>query len=139
MASDSEEMPPSGSAPPPTTTTTTAAGVGPPGPGPGAGISTTASSTPGTQAVSLPSAPQQQFVITGSNSGAFGGGVYTTNVNISSVTTLLVSFPGTTALANLLHSGILPLMQMADLQHQLAALSMGGLAMPVPPINVQDS
>ena len=27
-------------------------------------------------------------------------------------------------------------MQMADLQHKLAALSMGGLAMPMPPINV---
>ena len=128
MASDSEEMPPSGSAPPPTTTTTTAAGVGPPGPG--AGISTTASSTPGTQAVSLPSAPQQ-FVITGSNLGAFSGGM-----SNSSVTTHLVSFPDTTALANLLHSGILPPMQMADLQHKLAALSMGGLAMPMPPINV---
>ena len=51
MASDSEEMPPSGSAPPPTTTTTTAAGVGPTGPG--AGITTTASSTPGTQAFSF--------------------------------------------------------------------------------------
>ena len=128
MASDSEEMPPSGSAPPPTTTTT-AAGVGPPGPG--AGISTTASSTPGTQAVSLPSAPQQQFVITDSNSGAFSDGV-----SNSSVTTPLVSSPDTTALANLLHSGILPPMQMADLQHKLAALSMGGLAMPMPPINV---
>ena len=122
MASDSEEMPPSGSAPPPTTTTSTAAGVGPPGPG--AGISTTASSTPGTQAVSLPSAPQQQFVITDSNSGAFSGGV-----SNSSVTTPLVSFPD-------LHSGILPPMQMADLQHKLAALSMGGLALPMPPINV---
>ena len=63
---DSEELPPSGSVPPPTTTTT-AAGVGPPGPG--AGISTTASSTPGTQAVSLPGVPQQQFVISSSNSG----------------------------------------------------------------------
>ena len=117
MASDSEEMPPSGSAPPPTTTTSTAAGVGPLGPG--AGISTTASSTPGTQAVSLPSAPQQQFVITDSNSGAFSGGVSNSSV----------SFPD-------LHSGILPPMQMADLQLKLAALSMGGLAMPMPPINV---
>ena len=134
MASDSEEMPPSGSAPPTTTTTTTAAGVGPPGPG--AGISTIASPTPGTQAVSLPGVPQQQFVISGSNSGAFSGGVTTTNVNNSSVTTPLVSFPDTTALANLLHFGILPPMQMAYLQHKLAALSMGGLAMPMPTINV---
>ena len=71
MASDSEEMPPSGSAPPPTTTTTTAAGVGPPGPG--AGISTTASSPPGIEAISLPGVPQQQFVISSFNSGAFSG------------------------------------------------------------------
>ena len=131
MASDNEEMPPSGSAPP---ITTTAAGAGPPGPG--AGISTTASSAPDTQAVSLPGVPQQQYVISGSNSGAFSGGVTTTNVNNSSVTTPLVSSTDTTALANLLHSGILPPMQMADLQHKLAALSMGGLAMPMPPINV---
>ena len=123
MASDSEEMPPSGSAPPPTTTTT-AAGVGPPGPG--AGISTTASSTPGTQAVSLPSVTQQQFVITGSSSGALSGGVSTTNVNNSSVTTPVVNPHDTTALANILHSGILPPLQLADLQHKLAALSMGG-------------
>ena len=101
MASDNEEtMPPSGSAPP---ITTTAAGAGPPGPG--AGISTTASSAPDTQAVSLPGVPQQQFVISGSNSGAFSGGVTTTNVNNSSVTTPLVSPTVTTVMANLLHSG----------------------------------
>ena len=120
MASDNEEiMPPSGSAPP--ITTTTAAGAGPPGPG--AGISTTASSVPDTQAVSLPGVPQQQYVISGSSSGALSGGVSTTNVNKSSVTTPLVSPTDTTALANLLHSGVLPPMQMADLLHKLSALS----------------
>ena len=101
MASDSEEMPPSGSAPPPTTTTT-AAGVGPPGPG--AGISTTASSTPGSQAVSLPSVTQQQIVISDSGSGALTGGVSTTYVNNSRVSTPVANPHDTTALANVLHS-----------------------------------
>ena len=101
-------MPPSGSTPPTTTTTTTAAGVGPLGPG--AGISTFASSTPSTQPVSFPSAPQRQFVISSSNSGAFSDGVDTTD------------------LASLL--------QEADFQLKLAAFSIGGFAMYMPPIIV---
>ena len=63
-----------------------------------------------TQPVSLPSALQQQFVISSSNSGAFSDGVDTTD---------LVS-----------------LLQKADFQLNLAALSMGGFAMYMPPIIV---
>ena len=39
-------------------------------------------------------------------------------------------------LANLIHSALIPPLQMSELQNKLAAFSMEGLSVPMPPINV---
>ena len=54
----------------------------------------------------------------------------------SSVTTPSASPMDPNVLANLIQSGFIPPLQMAELQNKLAALSMGGLSVPMPPINV---
>ena len=69
--------------------------------------------------------------------GALGGGGYTTtSVNTSSIVTPVATLTDTTALANVLSSGVMAPAQLAELQNKLAALSMGGLSMPITPINV---
>ena len=67
--------------------------------------------------------------------GASGSGGSTT-VNSSSIVSPVATFTDTTALANVLSSGVIAPQQLAELQNKLAALSMGGLSMPITPINV---
>ena len=128
MASDNEEvMPPAASAPP----TTASAGTAPPVTVPG--IVTTAA-PPGTTTQALV-VPIQQQNMTSGPPGALGGGGSTT-VNTSSIVSPVATFTDTTALANVLSSGVIAPAQLAELQNKLAALSMGGLSMPITPINV---
>jgi hypothetical protein len=64
--------------------------------------------------------------------------VSTTNMMRSRVSTPLLH-PSTLdpgMLANIIQSGIIPPLQMAQLQQKLSAMSMGGLSVPLPPINV---
>ena len=133
MSDDETTWPPSGSGvhPPPVTTTA----VGPPGPGP-AVTTTTVATVPNTAVVSLPGVPHQPRMVYGSNSGQLSGGVSTTNMVQFSVTTPSASPVDPSMLANLIHSGLIPPLQMSELQNKLAALSMGGLSVPMPPINV---
>ena len=143
MSDDETSSPPSGSGvrPPPVTTaavgppglvTTTA--VGPPGPGP-AVTTTTVATVPDTAVVSLPGVPHQARLVYGSNSGQLSGGVSTTAMVQSSVTTPSASPVDPNMLANLIQSGLIPPLQMAELQQKLSALNMGGLSVPLPPIN----
>ena len=115
MASDDEEvMPPAGSAPP----TTTSAGTAPPATG--TAITTAAPSGYTTQALVVPI--QQQPMISGPP-GALSGGGYITNLNPSSITTPVITPTDTTALANILSSGVLPPVLLADLQLKCAVLN----------------
>ena len=111
-----EVMPPPGSAPP----STTSAGTAPPGTGTGAAISTSASFVPGSQALA---APIQQPVISGPLGAVSGGESTTTNVYTSSIVYPVFTTTDTTALATVLSSGVLPLVQLADLQNKCAVLS----------------
>ena len=119
MTSDDEtSLPPSGSGVHSPVTTTVA--LGPPGP-----AATTASTVPDTAVVSLPGVPQQQRMVYGSNSGQLSGGVSTTNMVQSSVTTPAASPVDPNMLANLIQSGLIPPLQMAELQNKLSVMSMG--------------
>ena len=112
-------MPTAGSGSP-VTTTTTSTGTGPPGTGTGAAIGTTASSVPDSPALA---APIQQPVISGPLGAVSGGGYTTTNVNTSSIVSPVFTTTDTTALATVLSSGVLPPVQLADLQNKCAVLS----------------
>ena len=126
MASDSEEvLPPATSAP-----STTSAGTAPPVTVPGI-VSTAA--PPGTTS-QLVVPLQQQAMISGLPGASGSGG--STTVNSSSIVSPVATFTDTTALANVLSSGVIAPQQLAELQNKLAALSMGGLSMPITPINV---
>ena len=100
MTSDDETSSPhSGSGVHPSPVTTTVA-LGPPGP-----AATTVSTVPDTAVVSLPGVPQQQRMVYGSNSGQLSGGVSTTNMVQSSVTTPSASPVDPNMLANLIKPG----------------------------------
>ena len=137
MSGEDNGPPPSGSgvSPPVTTAavappvTTTA--VGAPGPGQAAVTTTAIATVPGTAAVSLPGVP----LVTASNSG-LGGGVSTTALLQSSISTPSAPPVDASMLANLIQSGLIPPLEMAALQNKLASLSMGGLNVPMPPLNV---
>ena len=110
---------------PPVNTTTTA--VGAPGPGQAAVTTTAIATVPGTAAVSLPGIP----LVTASHSG-LGGGVSTTALLQSSISTPSAPPVDASMLANLIQSGLIPPLEMAALQNKLASLSMGGLSVPMP-------
>ena len=87
--------------------TTTAVGV--PGPGP-AVTTTTIATVPDTAVVSLPGVPRMVY---GSNSGQLSGGLSTTNMVQSSVTTPATTPVDPNMLANLIQSGLIPSIQRA--------------------------
>ena len=76
-----------------------------------------------------------QSLVYGSNFGAMNGSVSTTDMVRASVTTTTAGVDQN-VLATLIQSGIIPPLQMADLQQKLSALNMGGLSVPLPPLNV---
>ena len=126
MTSDNEEIvPPATTAP-----STTSAGTAPPVTVPGI---VSAAAPPGTTS-QLVVPPQQQAMISGLPGASGSGG--STTVNSSSIVSPVATFTDTTALANVLSSGVIAPQQLAELQNKLAALSMGGLSMPITPINV---
>ena len=112
---------PSGSGFQPPPVTTVAAPPGPP--------ATTTSVANTAASVCMAGVPQQSLVY-GSNSGQLGGSVSTTNIMRSSVSTPLIQ-PSTLdpgMLATIIQSGIIPPLQMAELQQKLSVMSMGGLS-----------